>query len=104
MTECSAEQSYLLNEPQRQRLTLEELLGEPSPSWIIAGATIDGVESLDRFQAALADLARVYPVLRTTFVTTGPMQSWHQFIRSCQDRSPGEPPIAGLRRRPRGPR
>lgn len=85
MTECTAEQSYVLNDAQYQRLALEELLGEPSPSWLVALATVDGVTSLARFHDALAELARVYPVLRTTFVTEGPAESWHQRIRGCQE-------------------
>ncbi len=48
MTECTAEQSYGLNDAQRQRLALEELLGEPSPSWLVAVATVDGVDEPGR--------------------------------------------------------
>ncbi len=85
MTECTAEQSYGLNDPQRQRLALEALLGEPSPSWLVALAFVDGVTDLARFHDALAELARAYPVLRTTFVMEGPRESWHQRIRGCHE-------------------
>lgn len=96
MTECRAEQSYLLNDAQKQRLTLEALLGEYSPSWLVIGATIQGVTNLPRFHDALLELSRVYPVLRTEFVTTGPAESWYQQIRSCQDLWRGKPPIFQL--------
>lgn len=96
MTECKAEQSYLLNDAQKQRLTLEALLGEYSPSWLIIGATVQGVTDLARFHDALLELSRVYPVLRTEFVTTGPTESWYQQIRSCRDIWRGRPPIFRL--------
>lgn len=93
MTECTAEQSYPLNDAQRQRLALESLLGEPSPSWLVALATVDGVADAARFHAALVELARVYPVLRTTFATDGPPES--QSIRGCHEIRTG-PPIHQL--------
>lgn len=96
MIECIAEQSYRLNDAQRQRLALEALLGEPSPSWLVALATVDGVTSLARFHQALAELARVYPVLRTTIVLEGPTEAWHQRIRSCQEAWSSPPPIFGV--------
>jgi hypothetical protein len=91
--ECIAEQSYPLNDAQRQRLALEALLGEPSPSWLVALATVEGVTSLARFHQVLAEFARVYPVLRTTIVTQGPTESWYQRIRSCQEAPSRPPPI-----------
>jgi hypothetical protein len=96
VTECSAEQSYLLNEAQRQRLSLEALLGEPSPSWVIAGAVVHGVTDLARFNDVLLELPRAYPVLRTSFVTAGPAESWYQHIRSCHDIWRSRPPIVQL--------
>lgn len=96
MTECRAEQSYPLNDMQRQRLILEALLGEYSPSWLIIGATIEGVSDIARFNDALMELSRVYPVLRTEFVITGPRESWRQQIRSCQNIWRGRPPIFRL--------
>jgi hypothetical protein len=96
MTECNAEQSYLLSDVQKQRLALETLLGEPSPSWIIVGAVIHGVTNLARFHAALLELSRVYPVLRTTFVTAGPTESWFQQIRNCHEIWRGRPPVVQL--------
>jgi hypothetical protein len=93
VTECTAEQSYGLNDAQRQRLALEALLGEPSPSWLVAVATVAGVTNLAKFHEALAELSRVYPVLRTTFVTDGPAESWHQRIRGCQETLSNPPPI-----------
>lgn len=96
MTECKAEQSYPLNDAQKQRLALEALLGEYSPSWLVIGATIQGVTDLARFHDALLELPRVYPVLRTEFVTTGPAESWCQQIRSCQDIWRGRSPVFRL--------
>jgi hypothetical protein len=96
VTECTAEQSYGLNDAQRQRLALEALLGEPSPSWLVAVATAAGVTNLTRFHDALAELSRVYPVLRTTFVTDGPAESWHQYIRDCREIGSNPPPIIAL--------
>lgn len=93
MTECTAEQSYPLSDAQKQRLALEALLGGPALSWIIIGATIRGVGSLARFHDALLDLARVYPVLRTTLVTAGPVESWYQHIRGCHEIWRGRPPV-----------
>jgi hypothetical protein len=52
VTECTAEQSYGLNDAQRQRLALEALLGEPSPSWLVAVATVAGVTNLARFHVS----------------------------------------------------
>lgn len=96
MTKCKAEQSYPLNDAQKQRLNLEALLGEYSPSWLIIGATIQGVTDLAKLHDALLELSRAYPVLRTEFVTTGPTGSWYQQIRSCQDIWQGRPPIFQL--------
>lgn len=96
MTECRAEQSYQLNGPQRQRLALEAMLGEPSPSWIIIGAVIQGVTDIARFHDALLELSRAYPVLRTDFVTDGPAESWYQHIRGCHDIWRGRLPITQL--------
>ncbi len=96
MTECDAAQSYLLNEAQRQRLSMEALLGEPSPSWLIVGAVIHGVTDLARFHDTLLELSRAYPVLRTSFVTDGPAESWHQYIRSCHEIWRGRPPVVQL--------
>ncbi|HET7015535.1 MAG TPA: hypothetical protein VFI65_16575 [Streptosporangiaceae bacterium] len=93
MTECTAEESYCLNDPQRQRLALEALLGEPSPSWLVALAFVDGVTNLARFHEVLAELARVYPVLRTTFVQEGPADSWYQRIRGCHKIWSSPPPV-----------
>jgi hypothetical protein len=93
VTGCTAEQSYELNDPQRQRLALESLLGEPSPSWLVALAFVDGVANLARFHEVLAEFARVYPVLRTTFVQEGPAESWHQRIRNCHEIRGNPPPI-----------
>ncbi len=96
MTECNAEQSYPLSDAQKQRLSLEALLGGPSPSWIMIGATIRGVSNLARFHDALLDLSRVYPVLRTTLVTAGPPESWYQQIRSCHEIWRGRGPVIHL--------
>jgi hypothetical protein len=96
VTECTAEQSYGLNDAQRQRLALEALLGEPSPSWLVAVATVAGLTNLARFHDALTELSRVYPVLRTTFVTDGSAESWHQSIRDCHEIGSNPPPIIQL--------
>ncbi|HET9899257.1 MAG TPA: hypothetical protein VFQ44_30395 [Streptosporangiaceae bacterium] len=96
MTECNAERSYRLSDVQKQRLALEAMLGEPSPSWILTGAVIEGVTDLARFHEVLADLARVYPVLRTTLVTAGTAESWSQHISSCQDLERGRSPVIAL--------
>ena len=44
----------------------------------------------------MAELSRVYPVLRTTFVTDGPAESWHQYIRDCREIGSNPPPIIAL--------
>jgi hypothetical protein len=96
VTECKAEQSYQLNDAQLQRMSLEALLGETSPSWIIAGAVIRGVTDLARFHDVLLELPRAYPVLRTTLMTAGPAESWHQYIRSCAEIRRGRSPVVQL--------
>jgi len=98
VTDCNAEQSYPLNDAQRQRLSLEALLGEPSPSWLIIGAVIHGVTDLARFHDTLLELPRIYPVLRTALVTAGPTESWYQYIRSCHEIWRGRPPVVQLSR------